>query len=62
MKIKPRNREESELIAACLMLVSCFVYSSTLKIGEMYSSETSVGFFGITQLYIPEYTGWARLN
>jgi hypothetical protein len=36
-------------------LVSCSVYSSTLKIEEIYSSETSVDFQRTTRRYIPEY-------
>jgi hypothetical protein len=35
-------------------LVSCTVYSSTLKMEAIFSSETSVGFQRTTWLYIPE--------
>jgi hypothetical protein len=32
------------MLGACFMLVSCLAYSSTLKIKNTGSSETSVGF------------------
>jgi hypothetical protein len=35
-------------------LVSCFSYSSTLKVEAIYSSETSADFQRSTQRYIPE--------
>jgi hypothetical protein len=41
-------------VAACLMIVSCFAYSSTLKMNAIYSSRTSVGFQLIALRYIPE--------
>jgi hypothetical protein len=40
--------------AACSMLVSCLVYSLTLKIEETCSSETSVDFQRTKRRYIPE--------
>jgi hypothetical protein len=41
-------------LTAYLMLVSCFAYTSTLKMEAIYSSETSVGFQCPTSCYIPE--------
>jgi hypothetical protein len=42
------------VISACLILVSCFAYSSALKTEAIYSSETSVDFHLTSQRYIPE--------
>jgi hypothetical protein len=36
------------------MLVDCLAYSSTLKMGATYSSETSIDFQRTTGLYIPD--------
>jgi hypothetical protein len=41
------------LLATCFALVSCFYYSSTLKMNTR-SSETSVDFQRTTRRYIPE--------
>jgi hypothetical protein len=41
-----------DLLAACLMMVSCVAYSSTLKMETLCSSETSVDFHRTTWLYI----------
>jgi hypothetical protein len=41
-------------LATCFMLVSCLAYSSTLKIEDTYSAETSAEFQRTTQRYIPE--------
>jgi hypothetical protein len=53
-----RNQNESgskiAVLAACFMLVSCSTYSSTLKMEEIYWSETSVDFHQTTRRYIPE--------
>jgi hypothetical protein len=40
------------LLAACFMLLSCLAYFSTLKLEEIRSSETSVGFNPTTPRYI----------
>jgi hypothetical protein len=42
------------LLATCCSLVSLLDYSSTLKIGELCSSETSVDFYRTTRRYIPD--------
>jgi hypothetical protein len=46
--------EESALLATCITLVSCLTYSSTMKIVETCSSETSINFQRSTRCYIPE--------
>jgi hypothetical protein len=46
-------RQQASLLAACFMLVSCSVYFSTLKIEEIYFSETSVDFQLSACRYIP---------
>jgi hypothetical protein len=38
----------------CFTLISCFVFSSNLKMEATYSSETSFDFQRTTQRYIPE--------
>jgi hypothetical protein len=42
------------LLATCFRLVSCLTYSSTLKVGAIRSSETSVDFQRTIRRYIPE--------
>jgi hypothetical protein len=42
--------------AACVMMVSCFAYSSIPKMEASCSSETSVGFQRTARRYIPEDT------
>jgi hypothetical protein len=42
------------LLAACLMMVSCLAYYSTLKIEAKCSSETAIYFHQTTRRYIPE--------
>lgn len=42
------------LLDVCVILVSCFVYSSTLKKQATYSSEKSVGFQRTTLYYVPD--------
>jgi hypothetical protein len=54
---RERERRESggsSLLAICSMLVSCVIYSSTLKRDATCFSETSADFQRITRLYIPE--------
>jgi hypothetical protein len=53
--------------AACFMLDSCLAYSSTLKMKETCSSETSVDFQQTTRRYIPEdrtlqYSSWVEVS
>jgi hypothetical protein len=50
------NSEEDKrrFCIACIILVSCFVYSSTLKTVAVYSSEMSVNFSRTTRRYNPE--------
>jgi hypothetical protein len=54
----PSSESNNKLIKkACHLLsqlVSCWAYSSTLKMELMYSSETSVDFQWAAQRYIPE--------
>jgi hypothetical protein len=40
-------------ISVCFMPVSCFVYSSILKMDDIYSSKTSVRFRLTTRRYLP---------
>lgn len=40
--------------AASIIIVSCLVYSSTLKMVAIFSSEMSAGLYHTTQHYIPE--------
>jgi hypothetical protein len=47
-------RNQQPRLAACFVLVSCFDYSSTLKLGPICSSQTSVDFQRTTSPYIPE--------
>jgi hypothetical protein len=42
------------MLVICFLLVSSRVYSSTLKMEEIYSSEMSVNFQQTRQCYIPE--------
>jgi hypothetical protein len=53
-----RRFEESigyvAFLAACFMLVSCLVYSSTMELEATRSSETSVDFRRTRRRYIPE--------
>jgi hypothetical protein len=42
------------LLGACILLVTCLVYSSTLKMEAVCSSETLVTFYQTTQRLIPE--------
>jgi hypothetical protein len=44
------------MLAMCFMMVSCFLYSSILKMEAICSSETSDDFILITRCYIPEGT------
>jgi hypothetical protein len=44
----------SSLLATCFRHVSCFAYSSILKMGMTYLSETSVDFQRTILRYIPE--------
>jgi hypothetical protein len=48
------NRCLRALLATWFMLVSCMVYSATLKMEATSSSETSVDFQWTTRRYIPE--------
>jgi hypothetical protein len=56
--IKPSSRskshpsEQSTLFAACIFLVSCLAYTSTLKMEVTCSSETSTYFYKATQHHI----------
>jgi hypothetical protein len=43
-------------VASCFLLVSLVAYSSNLKMESVRSSETSVDFYRLTRLYIPEDT------
>jgi hypothetical protein len=45
---------ELNVITVCLMLVSCFVYFSILKMEASYSSKRSVNFQQNTLRYVPE--------
>jgi hypothetical protein len=45
-------RSQEQQLAACTLLVSRLAYTSTLKMEAIYSSETSVNFYRITQRYI----------
>jgi hypothetical protein len=47
-------RNQRALFAACFTLVSCLAYTSTLKMEETCSSETSVDFQQTTLSNIPE--------
>jgi hypothetical protein len=38
--------------ASCFLLISCFIYSLTLKIETVRSCETSVDFYRATRHYI----------
>jgi hypothetical protein len=51
---KNKPEQETRVKASGNMLVSFSAYSSTLKMKEKYSSETSVGFQRYTWRYIPE--------
>jgi hypothetical protein len=42
------------MIAICFMLVSCLAYSSTVKMEESCSSETSFNFWWTSLHYNPE--------
>jgi hypothetical protein len=42
------------LLPTCFILVSCFAYSSTLKMEMMWPSETLVDFLQTTWHYCPE--------
>jgi hypothetical protein len=56
--------QTSNLLATCFTLVSCFTYSSTLKMDAARSSETSVNFERTTWRYIPDDrtpTFWAPI-
>jgi hypothetical protein len=39
-------------VLACLLLISCLAYSSTLKMAIIRSSETSMSLYWTTQLHI----------
>jgi hypothetical protein len=52
--IYTRNQRSKVLLVDYFMLVSCSVYSSTLKMEAMRSFEKSVYFHRTTQRYIPE--------
>jgi hypothetical protein len=49
-----RNQPEKLCLPPAFTLVSCLVYSSTLKMEATYSSKTSVDFQRTTRRYIPE--------
>jgi hypothetical protein len=52
-----RNHQETSsraLLFACFIRVSCFAYSSTLKMGAVSSPEAFVGFQLATQRFISE--------
>jgi hypothetical protein len=51
-----RERLTELCLLAAFTLVSCSAYSSTLKMEEIFSSETSVDFRRTAQRYIP----WLR--
>jgi hypothetical protein len=54
-KQKPRNKQavNKTLFSACLILISCLAYSSTLKVEKCYSG-TSIDFQQTTWHYILE--------
>jgi hypothetical protein len=49
-----RTTSEIDFLAVCFMLVSYLAYSSTMKMEEIYSSETLVDFQRSTRHCIPE--------
>jgi hypothetical protein len=42
------------LLAACLVLIACLSYTSTIEMKALRSSETSVNFYRTMQCHIPE--------
>jgi hypothetical protein len=50
-----REGHEVGKFAACFILVLCFAYSLTMKMGAICYSETSVAFNRPTWRYIPEH-------
>jgi hypothetical protein len=55
MKQSSQTPIKGQLVfATCFMLVSCLVYTSTLKMGTKYSSETSRDFQRTIRRYIPK--------
>jgi hypothetical protein len=46
---------QAALLAACVFLVSFLVYSQTMKIVPVRSSEMSVDFYRNTWRYFPKY-------
>jgi hypothetical protein len=50
----PLSRLNSKLLSACFMLVSCLVYSSTLKIEAACPSETLIDFQLTTRHFISQ--------
>jgi hypothetical protein len=54
-KNKPSRQQEGKYVTSSIFtLVSCWASSSTLKMEEVYSSETSIDFDRTTQLFTPE--------
>jgi hypothetical protein len=41
-------------LAACIILISCLAYSSTLKMEVTCYSETSINFYQTTRYYVYE--------
>jgi hypothetical protein len=41
-------------LAACVVLISCLAYSSTLKMEAACYSETSINFYQASRCYVPE--------
>jgi hypothetical protein len=48
------SKKQGARRAACLLLVSCFAYTSTLKMEAICSSESSIDSNQTTRCYIPE--------
>jgi hypothetical protein len=49
-----KQMDDVALFDARFLLLACWVYSSTLKMGATYCTETSVYFHRTTLRYIPE--------
>jgi hypothetical protein len=53
-RLKRKPSEKPASLAACFMVVSCFVYSSVLKVGATYFSNMSADFLSTTWCYGPK--------
>jgi hypothetical protein len=51
---KSQARHQHELLATCLMLVSCLAYTLMMKMVEACCSKTQDDFQRITRRYVPE--------